>query len=356
MFSLSAFLTLGFAFLAAASPLVQRSEGPLKVSLTATAENAVIEAVVTNTGDKDLSILKLNSIFSDAPIQKVIVSNKDGALEFEGLRFRYDLSKLTSADYTIIKAGSTVKTTISLSATYDLSKSDTYSITAAGTFQYAATTDSSRLTTPPGLIAPFTSNTLSLNVDVSTVTAPLSKHLSKRVLLTSCSGTRQTALTTALSNTRARAAAAAIAALSGSATKFSEYFRTTSASTRATVAARLNAVAAAASSTTSGVRYYCGDDLGYCQTNVLAWTAPSLNVIANCDIYYTLIRGSTTTCHGQDQWTTTLHELTHAPGVFSPGTDDNAYGYLAAIQLSPGAALLNADTYALYTQAIYLNC
>lgn len=47
-----------------------------------------------------------------------------------------------------------------------------------------------------------------------------------------------------------------------------------------------------------------------------------------------------------DQVTASLHELTHAPGVYSPGTDDNAYGYSASSALSSSAAILNADTYA----------
>jgi len=56
----------------------------------------------------------------------------------------------------------------------------------------------------------------------------------------------------------------------------------------------------------------------------------------------------TSTCHAQDQATTTLHEFTHAPGVYSPGTQDNGYGYSAATALSASRALLNADSYALY--------
>jgi deuterolysin len=43
-----------------------------------------------------------------------------------------------------------------------------------------------------------------------------------------------------------------------------------------------------------------------------------------------------------------LHEETHAPDVYAPGTLDNAYGYDAAIDLSTDAAVNNADTYALY--------
>lgn len=85
-----------------------------------------------------------------------------------------------------------------------------------------------------------------------------------------------------------------------------------------------------------------------CETNVLAYTLPSQNVIANCDIYYSDLPALASTCHSQDQATTTLHELTHAPGVYSPGTEDNGYGYDAATALSSADAVLNADSYALY--------
>lgn len=52
--------------------------------------------------------------------------------------------------------------------------------------------------------------------------------------------------------------------------------------------------------------------------------------------------------------TTTLHEYTHAPAVFSPGTEDNAYGYSASTSLSSSAAVLNADTYALYANGKFI--
>lgn len=40
--------------------------------------------------------------------------------------------------------------------------------------------------------------------------------------------------------------------------------------------------------------------------------------------------------------------MTHAPGVYAPGTDDNGYGYAAATALSSAKAVANADSYALY--------
>jgi len=46
----------------------------------------------------------------------------------------------------------------------------------------------------------------------------------------------------------------------------------------------------------------------------LAYTIPSTNEIVNCPLYYSALPALTSTCHAQDQATTTLHEMTHAPG------------------------------------------
>lgn len=69
---------------------------------------------------------------------------------------------------------------------------------------------------------------------------------------------------------------------------------------------------------------------------------------------YSALPGLTKSCHAQDQATTTLHEMTHAPGVYSPGTQDNGYGYAAATALSSAKAVLNADSYALYANGKWI--
>jgi hypothetical protein len=86
---------------------------------------------------------------------------------------------------------------------------------------------------------------------------------------------------------------------------------------------------------------------------VLAYTLPSQNVIAYCNIFFTALPALSGTCHAQDQATTILHEETHAPAVYSPGTQDNGYGYTAATSLSSSQAVANADSYALYANG---NC
>lgn len=197
----------------------------------------------------------------------------------------------------------------------------------------------------------YDSNELKIEVDAvkaAQVTKAI-KPLDRRTKETCSNTSRKTALEEALKNSASLATAAAQAALSGSASKFQEYFKTTSTSTRQVVAARLQAVASESQSTSSGsTTYHYTDTYGYCESNVLAYTLPSQNVIANCDIYYSYLPALAGSCHDQDQATTTLHEFTHAPGVYSPGTDDFGYGYSAATALSSEDAVLNADSYALY--------
>lgn len=202
---------------------------------------------------------------------------------------------------------------------------------------------------------PYNSNELSIDVDAAEAMTVMKAitPLERRTRVSGCSGSRGSALAQALQNSASLANRAAEAATSGSAAKFQEYFRTTDASTRQTVAARLRAVARESSSTSSGsTTYNCNDPYGYCDPNVLAYTLPAYNIIANCNIYYTYLPPLTRSCHAQDQATTTLHEFTHAPGVYSPGTQDYGYGYQAAISLSAYQALNNADSYALYANGM----
>ena len=86
---------------------------------------------------------------------------------------------------------------------------------------------------------------------------------------------------------------------------------------------------------------------------MLAYTLPSKNYIVNCPLFFSDLPALTSECHEQDQASTTLHEMAHAPGVFSPGTEDLGYGYQAATALSASQALDNADSYALFSNGTY---
>lgn len=151
----------------------------------------------------------------------------------------------------------------------------------------------------------------------------------------------------ALSSCSSLAAQASTAATSGAAAKVSEYFKSSTAATRSAVAATFASIASECGSTTSGAsETYCTDVYGSCSSGVLAYTYPSRSVIAYCPIFYSELPAITSSCHSQDRATTVLHETTHLTQV--KGTQDYAYGYSAAIQLSASQAVNNADTYALF--------
>jgi deuterolysin len=268
---------------------------------------------------------------------------------------RIATTSLTEDSFKSIGAGETIEVEIELAELYDLSKSGKYNVLAQGVIEYAEA-DSTALS---GSVLSYSSNQLEIDVDAvktARIETAVSSMLSKRTTIQSdCSSTKLTAIRTALSNCNRLATAAATAATSGSATKFSEYFKTTSTTTRSTVAARLRAVAADCAATTSGkTRTYCTDVYGGCESNVLAYTLPSNNYIAYCPLFFNQLPALSGTCHAQDQATTVLHEETHAPAVYSPGTQDNGYGYSAATSLTAARALANADSYALYANGMFL--
>ncbi|CAI7665928.1 unnamed protein product [Penicillium glandicola] len=303
-----------------------------------------IKAVVKNSGSEDITFVHLNFFRDSAPVKKVNVFKNDAEIAFEGIKHRFVLEGLTSESLTSLAAGETFEDEFDIATTSDLSNGG--SLTLRSTGLVPLVTD--------GVVTgylPYHSNDLKIEVDGIKASRVLKaiRPLDRRSVETCSDSSKKSALDTALKNTVTLATAAANAALSGSSTKFNEYFKTTSTATRQLVAARLQAVAKEAGSTTSGsTQYYCTDVYGRCKTNVLAYTLPSLNVIVNCDIYYSYLPALASTCHSQDQATTTLHEFTHAPGVYSPGTDDNGYGYSAATALTSARAVLNADSYALY--------
>jgi deuterolysin len=245
-----------------------------------------------------------------------------------------------------IMAGETIEVEIEMAELYELSETGSYSVTTAGSFMFAEE-GSTELT---GELLPYTAEAITVDVDsekaakIETAVARLSK---RTIVQADCTGTRGTAIRSAISSCIASNAASAAAA-GGS--RFQTFFKTAST---ATVAARFRAVANDCGSTTSGVtRTYCTDVYGACSSGVLAYTLPSANLFAYCPTFFNQLPALSGTCYGQDRATTVLHESTHAPGVYSPGTVDNAYGYSASIRLTASQALANADSYALFASGM----
>ncbi|KAL3435980.1 Deuterolysin metalloprotease family-domain-containing protein [Aspergillus tetrazonus] len=335
---------------ASASPVdIKTSTTGLQVTLSQV-DNTRIKAVVQNTGSQEVTFMHLNFFKDFSPVKKVSLFRDNDEVKFEGIKYRVQSSNLSDKVLTSLAPGASFEDEFDIATTADLSSGGPITIRSQGTVPLV------KDRSIKGRI-PYTSNELTIEVDgaaASKIATVGSKV--KRTELSGCSGDRGAALETALQNAVSLANKAASAASEGG-EAFTTFFKDDSSSTRETVAARLKAVAEEAGSTSGGsTTYYCTDTLGYCEQNVLAYTLPSQDLIANCDIYYSELPALTDTCYDQDQATTTLHEFTHAPGVYSPGTDDLGYGYDAATALDTDDALNNADSYALYANAVNLGC
>ncbi|OBT43379.1 hypothetical protein VE00_05740 [Pseudogymnoascus sp. WSF 3629] len=351
-----------------ASPLSRRDDGvetPLAVTIIPIG-NAVFSAKVTNTGSTDLNLFAYGTLLDSSPVEKLNIYNVPDAsaessdythasrIPFTGILRTILRTNLSAEAFIPLTAGATYETTIDAASVHDFD-SETYAFVAEGAIPYGpiGTTDF------PTLAHPYRSNLVTIPVD-----GPAARK-SKRDLglearanvQADCTGTNLVAMNTALSNCVKLATFASIGAAAGNDARFKEYFKTTDVTVRATVSARFKAVAKECSSANSGtVSYYCIDPQTYCKPNVVAYTLAASGTVVNCPAYYTALPPLTDVCHNQDQVTTTIHEFTHVPAVYSPSTKDNGYGYAAATALTSELAVLNADTYALFANAVLLNC
>ncbi|CAI6332304.1 unnamed protein product [Periconia digitata] len=337
------------AYASALSPPTQK-QSPLSIEL-ASSGNTEVKVSVTNNGDSRLNLLSKGTFLDEElPVEKVSVFAKKGSskVPFEGIKIRLLTSGLDDKDFLCLGPKETKTITVETAALHTLDEGGDFSVFAKGYLPYAEA-NSTELC---GSLS-YESNKLTMSVN-GEVASKVRKSVNKRTAVqNTCTGTKLSAVNTALSNCNKLASAAAGAASAG--TKLDAYFKTTSSSTKNTVSSRLRAVAGdcgGGSITKTG----CTDTFNGCSANVLAYTVPASNTIVYCDVFFNSLPALANTCHGQDQATTVLHETTHAPGVFSPGTDDLGYGFAAASKLSTSQAILNADSYALYANAINLNC
>ncbi|KAF2133668.1 neutral protease 2-like protein [Dothidotthia symphoricarpi CBS 119687] len=339
------------SYASAASVDVNKRETPLSVQLTA-AGNSAVKVTLTNSGEKNLNLLSKGTFLDEQlPVEKVSVYSAGGSAKvpFEGIKVRLLTSGLSADDFLSLAAGETKELTVETAALHTLDAGGDFDIFAKGLLPFAE-----EGSTELAGSFNYESNKLAMSIDGAQA-AQVAKALTKRTVIgSSCTGTRLSTVRTALSNCARLATSAATAATAG--TKLTTYFKSTTTATRNTVAARLRAVSTDCGGTSSRTSTNCNDPYGGCASNVLAYTVPSANFITYCPIFFSDLPALSSTCHGQDQATTVLHEETHAPGVYSPGTDDLGYGYAAATRLSTANALNNADSFALYANAVYLNC
>jgi len=265
-------------------------------------------------------------------------------------QYRKRLRKLVAKK----RKGQTIDVHVDAAHVHDLSAGGKFGILAKGTIPFSEA-GANKLSG----VARFESRRL--DVDVDGVRAGHIRNFENQKrsqLQADCVGDFGAATNLALQNCVGLANAAADYAANGDSAKMIEYFKGDDTDTRSTVNARLTAVANECSTNTTGAtQYTCNEaDAGACGEGILAYTFPDTGVVVNCNLYYSYLPDISSDCHAQDKATTTLHEFTHANGVYSPGTADNAYGYDASVALDHDSAVNNADTYALFANSIYAGC
>ncbi|CAN8099697.1 unnamed protein product [Discula destructiva] len=330
-------------------------DSPLEVTVEP-AGNSALKASITNTGSEPIRLLKAGSILDDRAIERAEIYSGSDKLAFEGIRLAIMQSNLRDEAFQTLQAGETVENTWDPAEVHDMSSGGDVNFVVRGSFLTAAV-GSTEITDE----IPFNS-ALSSTVDgvaAAKVRRSFVENIqAKRSMVQNdCTGAIGDAQTAAFSNCARLASAALQVAQSGPGDKLVEYFNSESSSVRQQVAGVFENIAQECGSTTDGVaEQYCSDVLSSCddQSGILAYTVPSMNIMVSCGIYFDELPGLETRCHRQDQATTTLHETTHLRAI--AGTQDLAYGYSLAVRLSTSEALDNADTYALFANAIDVGC
>ncbi|KAL5412118.1 hypothetical protein PMIN03_004415 [Paraphaeosphaeria minitans] len=314
------------------------------------ADNTNVKAAVTNTGSEAIKVFKIGSIFGQHATEKAQVFHGSAKVDFAGIKVRVTTENIPEDSFQVIAPGQTVETSFDVAELHDLSSGGAFDIASVGVFSTAAI-DSTEIT---GAVE-YTSNTVTANIDGAEAEKVRREFIKRSAVQTHCTSSKRTSSVNALTNCATLARAAASAAASNTA-KVQEYFKSTTSNTISTLQSVFNKVASECASSTSGVsKTYCTDVYGNgCASNVLAYTLPSGSYIVNCPLYFSALPALTKSCHAQDQATTTLHETTHLSQI--KGTQDLGYGYAAASRLSTSSALNNADSYALFANAIYAGC
>ncbi|EXF79751.1 metalloproteinase [Colletotrichum fioriniae PJ7] len=341
----------------AAVNLGRRAE-PLDVKIEQVG-NSELKASITNTGSTPLRVLKAGSILDGSPVEKAqfSTSSVDGTgvskVAFTGVRVYVHDADLPDSAFQTIEAGEVVKVQWDAAQVHDLSSGGDFNISSTGSLRYAEE-GSNKIA---GQVV-FDSGVLQATVDgtqAASVHAAFHESLNaKRVTIQSdCTGTKKTAVTAALSKAKTYVTNAQTAANAG--TRLQQYFKSTSSSTKSTVAGVFGKAATLLGSTSSGAGLYCTDVGNFCSDGVVAYAQPgSGGYIVVCD-YFFQFPASTTSCRATDQPYVLVHESTHLTEV--AGTDDVCYGYEGCVDsLSTSQALNNADSFAMYSQGIQTNC
>ncbi|KAK2601514.1 hypothetical protein N8I77_010961 [Diaporthe amygdali] len=329
---------------------ISKRDSPINVEIEMVS-NSEVKAKITNTGSEALNVFKTGSILDNRPIEKTAVSVGGDSVAFSGVRIFVDSNLVDADEFQTLAAGETVEAQWDVAEVHDLSAGGDFDIATTGSLKYA-TANSTEIIGE----ASIESASIKVTVDGAQASSVHENSPLKRTVISSdCSSSQRSTLASALTGCVSYAQAASTAATSGSASKLEEYFKSSTSSTRSTVAAAFNNMATQCGSTSSGnTQIRCTDSAGACQGSVVAYTVPSQSYMHYCSSWYSY-PASTSTCHGTDRPYVVVHEATHLTQV--KGTDDySCYGYSCVRGLTAARNLNHADTYAQFAQAIRVGC
>jgi peptidyl-Lys metalloendopeptidase len=353
----SAVLVGALAAAVAAPPASQSN--PLRISVAAAAGTAsdflgAVEVTVTNTSNKTVRVPKwqLPSDFIEAQVFNV---SRDGVeVEYQGPMIKRGLPG--AADFAVLRAGESYRTTVDLSASYDLSRTGQYVVSYSSPLQHASTSDGAMLKQANGLPMMAQSAPLRLWVDGSDqlgaakggTVGPTAKPgtggtIVNGVTYKGCSTTQISGAGSAVNSARGYSENAKGYLNAGTVgARYTTWFGAYTSSRYSTASQHYVAIDSAIDQSGGQITINCG-----CNQSYYAYVYPNRPYeIFVCRAFWTAPLTGTDSKAG-----TLIHEMSHFDNVAN--TDDVVYGQAGAKNLAisnPTSALNNADNHEYFAE------
>ena len=356
LFAAGSVLLAGFALGAADASISTARFNPLRVALVATSSQSsflgAVDVEVTNTSNRivRLPAWQLPAQYLQADL---FVVTRDGReVAYEGPMIKRGLP--TAADFFILRPGQTVRTSVDLSAFYDLSATGEYTVTFKAPLQHASLSTGEMLIGANGLPMSAQSASLKLWVD-GTDQLGGTRTLTDRkrpgsgatvvdgVSYKSCSTTQISTAGSAVNAARSYSENAKGYLNTGTVgARYTTWFGAYTSTRYSTARQHFVNIDAAIDQSGGEVTINCG-----CNQSYYAYVYPTRPYeIFVCKAFWSAPLTGTDSKGG-----TLIHEMSHFNVV--AGTDDHVYGQTGAKNLaasSPDQALDNADNHEYFAE------
>ncbi|UPX11852.1 Deuterolysin [Ascochyta rabiei] len=285
------------------------------------------------------------------------IKTAGNSLPFQGIYVNYKKRGLNSASFQKIAAGETVTVAVNAAKSYQLKGIKQAKVSAIQGFRYSTGEEVPAAFNGLSFCADQTTDSVEVAPDQRVVaeqhisskpSEAFTSRIQKRAITySSCSASQTSTLKTSVSDAISMAGAAYTAA-GTAADYFTTWFKSTSVQSKVrTIYQDVNNVQK------TSPKISCTDTYDGCADgSALLYTVPDDNVIipcANNGFWDFPVLAPKCSNDDYDKAGAVLHEMTHLYG-----TNDHAYGYVAAQKLSASAAADNADTYEMYAESVRL--